>query len=165
MLKKRNRFLFGISAFGIFKLTVPQASYSWVESFWNSTLPLLTIVFASRQEKNLAWTTTFWSTASYYWNMWWPAADGGDGNSSGVDDWATVRAHAAAALVQLSNHNLRFRTQALQAGALEPLTMLAEQGTQHARDKATLLLNILCTEKKLTVEGNTALYAPALYGQ
>ncbi|CAK9216396.1 unnamed protein product [Sphagnum jensenii] len=91
--------------------------------------------------------------------------DGGDGNSSGgVDDWATVQAHAAAALVQLSNHNLRFRAQALQAGALEPLTMLAEQGTQRARDKATLLLNILCTERKLTVEGNTALYAPALYG-
>jgi hypothetical protein len=75
-----------------------------------------------------------------------------------------VQAHAAAALVQLSNHNLRFRAQALQAGALEPLTMLAEQGTQRARDKATLLLNILCTERKLTVEGNTALYAPALYG-
>ncbi|CAK9214133.1 unnamed protein product [Sphagnum troendelagicum] len=91
--------------------------------------------------------------------------DSGDGSSSGgVDDWATVQAHAAAALVQLSNHNLRFRAQALQAGALEPLTMLAEQGTQRARDKATLLLNILCTERKLTVEGNTALYAPALYG-
>ncbi len=75
-----------------------------------------------------------------------------------------MRAHAAAALVQLSNHNLRFKAQALQAGALEPLTMLVEQGTQRAQNNATLLLNILCTERKLSVEGNTALYAPALYG-
>lgn len=102
----------------------------------------------------------------YFWNVCWFGADGGvNASGRGVDDWASVREHAAAALVQLSNHNLRFKAQALQAGALEPLTMLAEQGTQHARDKATLLLNILCTEKKLTVEGNTALYAPALYGQ
>ncbi|CAM6049197.1 unnamed protein product [Sphagnum compactum] len=76
-----------------------------------------------------------------------------------------VREHAAAALVQLSNHNLRFKAQALQAGALEPLTMLAEQGTQRARDKATLLLNILRTESKFSGAGDTALYAPALYGR
>ncbi len=93
----------------------------------------------------------------------WSGADGED-TSSRAQDWTSVQEYAAAALVKLSNHNLRFRAQALQAGALEPLTILAEQGTQCARDKATLLLNILHTGNELSGVRNTPLYAPASHG-
>ncbi|CAK9881354.1 unnamed protein product [Sphagnum jensenii] len=93
-----------------------------------------------------------------------PIHQDGEDTSSRAQDWASVQEYAAAALVKLSNHNLRFRAQALQAGALEPLMILAEQGTQCARDNATLLLNILHTENKLSGVMNTPLYAPASHG-
>jgi hypothetical protein len=43
----------------------------------------------------------------------WSGADGEE-TSSRVQDWVSVQEYAAAALVKLSNHNLRFRAQALQ---------------------------------------------------
>lgn len=78
-----------------------------------------------------------------------PGADGDSDSSSkgGSADWASVREYAAAALLQLANQNLRFKGQALQAGAVEPLVALQEHGTQRARDKATALLNILRNNK------------------
>ncbi|CAK9193584.1 unnamed protein product [Sphagnum troendelagicum] len=54
-----------------------------------------------------------------------------------------VREHAAAALLQLSHHNYRFKTQALRADAIKPLTMLAEHGNRRSKKKAVALLQIL----------------------
>lgn len=70
----------------------------------------------------------------------------GDSDSSsrgGSADWPAVREHAAAALLLLASQNIRFKGQALQAGAIEPLTALQEHGTQRAKDKARALLSIL----------------------
>lgn len=91
------------------------------------------------------------------------SADGDSDSSSrgGSVDWASVREYAAAALLQLANQNLRFKGQALQAGAVEPLVALQEHGTQRARDKATALLNIVRNNKQ-NDEGE-ALYMRASY--
>ena len=92
------------------------------------------------------------------------ADDGAKALHGGVD-WAAVREHAAAALLQLSHHNIRFKTQALQAGALEPLAALQESGTQRAKDKAATLLNILKqspSQDQCGDEGEV-LYGRALY--
>ncbi|BBM99012.1 vacuolar protein 8 [Marchantia polymorpha subsp. ruderalis] len=74
----------------------------------------------------------------------------GDEDSGGADkseehkvNWPEVREHAAAALLQLSQHNFRFRTQATQAGALDGLQRLEAEGTPRAREKAAALLSIL----------------------
>lgn len=70
----------------------------------------------------------------------------GDSDSSsrgGSSDWPAVREHAAAALLLLSSQNIRFKGQAMQAGAIEPLIALQEHGTQRAKDKARALLSIL----------------------
>lgn len=91
--------------------------------------------------------------------------DGGEKATHRGVDWAAVREHAAAALLQLSHHNIRFKTQALQAGALEPLAALQESGTQRAKDKAATLLNILKqspSEDQYGDEGEV-LYGRALY--
>ncbi|KAG0504166.1 hypothetical protein KC19_4G028500 [Ceratodon purpureus] len=90
----------------------------------------------------------------------------GDSDSSsrgGLSDWAAVREHAAAALLQLSNQNLRFKGQALQAGAIEPLVALQERGTQRAKDKATALLNILRESANQQNGSGEALYSRAAY--
>lgn len=88
----------------------------------------------------------------------------GDSDSSsrgGSADWASVREYAAAALLQLANQNIRFKGQALQAGAMEPLVALQEHGTQRAKDKATALLNILRDDQQ-NGQGE-ALYTRASY--
>jgi hypothetical protein len=74
-----------------------------------------------------------------------------------------VREHAAAALLQLSNQNLRFKGQALQAGAVEPLVALQERGTQRAKDKATALLHILRDSPSQQNGSGEALYVRASY--
>lgn len=56
---------------------------------------------------------------------------------------AAIPEQAAAVLVLLSKGNLRFRTVALNAGALELLTALVENGTTRAREKASALLAIM----------------------
>ncbi len=68
---------------------------------------------------------------------------GDEGAAKGVDDWASVQEHAAATLLQLSHHNYRFKTQALRADAIKPLTMLAENGNRRSKKKAVALLQIL----------------------
>lgn len=66
-----------------------------------------------------------------------------EGEEDSKMNWAEVREHAAAALLQLSHHNFRFKSQALQAGGLESLQRLAVEGTPRAREKAAALLTIL----------------------
>lgn len=72
-----------------------------------------------------------------------PGSDSDSSTRGGSNDWASVRENAAAALLQLANHNLRFKGQAVQAGAVAALAALQEHGTPRAKDKATTLLNIL----------------------
>lgn len=75
-----------------------------------------------------------------------PPVDGGGGASGGdgsAEGWAEVQEHAAAALFQLSNHNMRFRSQVMQAGAEDLLVALTMTGTQRARTKASALLRIM----------------------
>lgn len=90
-------------------------------------------------------------------------ADDEESRSRGGDDWGSVREHAAAALLQLSHNNLRFKTQALQRGAIEPLVALQETGSQRARDKATALLRILKESPNQDGGEGEALYTRALY--
>lgn len=66
-----------------------------------------------------------------------------DGETDNKVNWAEVREHSAATLLQLSHHNVRFKSQALQAGALGGLQRIAVEGTPRAREKATALLTIL----------------------
>jgi hypothetical protein len=68
---------------------------------------------------------------------------GDEGAAKGVEDWASVWEHAAAALLELSHDNLRFKTQALRADAIKPLTKLAEHGNRRSKKKAVALLQIL----------------------
>lgn len=90
-------------------------------------------------------------------------ADDKESTNRGGDDWGAVREHAAAALLQLSHNNLRFKMQALQRGAIEPLVALQETGSQRAREKATSLLRILTESPNQDSGEGEALYARALY--
>ncbi len=65
---------------------------------------------------------------------------GDEGAAKGVDDWASVREHAAAVLLQLSHQNSQFKMQALDAGIIRPLQKLVEHGTKRAKRKAIALL-------------------------
>lgn len=90
-------------------------------------------------------------------------ADDEESRNRGGDDWGAVREHAAAALLQLSHNNLRFKTQALQRGAIEPLVAVQETGSQRAREKASALLRILTESPNQEGGEGEALYARALY--
>ncbi|CAM6039782.1 unnamed protein product [Sphagnum compactum] len=63
-----------------------------------------------------------------------------DAAVKGLNDWASVREHAAAVLLQLSHQNSQFKMQALDAGIIRPLQKLVEHGTKRAKRKAVALL-------------------------
>jgi HEAT repeat protein len=63
-----------------------------------------------------------------------------DAAVKGLNDWASVREHAAAVLLQLSHQNSQFKIQALDAGIIRPLQKLVEHGTKRAKRKAVALL-------------------------
>jgi len=90
-------------------------------------------------------------------------ADDEESTNRGGDDWGAVREHAAAALLQLSHNNLRFKVQALQRGAIEPLVALQETGSHRAKEKATTLLRILTESPNQDGVEGEALYTRALY--
>ncbi|CAM6083564.1 unnamed protein product [Calypogeia fissa] len=83
-----------------------------------------------------------------------------EGGADSKVNWAEVREHAAATLLQLSHHNFRFKSQALQAGALDGLQRLAVEGTPRAREKAAALLTILrdAPNADNSTEDNGSLY-------
>eukprot|EP01018_Ginkgo_biloba_P022702 Gb_16859 [translate_table: standard] len=54
-----------------------------------------------------------------------------------------LREHTVAALLSLSHNNLRFKSLAMQAGAMELLVGLTEDGNVRAKEKASALLSIL----------------------
>ncbi|CAM6083562.1 unnamed protein product [Calypogeia fissa] len=83
-----------------------------------------------------------------------------EGEADSKVNWAEVREHAAATLLQLSHHNFRFKSQALQAGALDGLQRLAVEGTPRAREKAAALLTILrdAPNADNSTEDNGSLY-------
>ncbi|CAM6115811.1 unnamed protein product [Calypogeia fissa] len=66
-----------------------------------------------------------------------------EGEPESKANWAEVREHAAPTLMQLSHDNFRFKSPALQAGALDGLQRLAVERTPRAQEKEAALLTIL----------------------